>query len=173
MKTFDPARLLQIGLAGVPACLGIFAFINNVTDWSGTVENVLTPLFSMTDNHQPYSSQSWRAIGGQFFPNLAYGIVTALETLMGLIAAYGAVGMIRCYNNPGLEFRKFKHIVCMACMLGAFIYCFVFYTVGGDWFLAWKSSNLGYIQTSSLNYALALTVVFLFLRFCEDEDTRQ
>ncbi|MDE0284524.1 MAG: DUF2165 family protein [Gammaproteobacteria bacterium] len=161
-------RILQISLAFIPACMGILAFINNITDWNGTMDRVVLPLLSMLDN-KAYSTQGWRAVNGQLFPGIIYGFVTTLELLMGLAAAYGAVGMIRYRDGPFTEFRKCRDIVGLACMFGAFIYCFIFFTVGGDWFLAWKNDNLLFLQGDSLNYALVLTIVFLYLHFSVEE----
>ncbi len=88
---------------------------------------------------------------------------------MGLVAAYGAIGMIRYRNGLFIEFRKFRDIVCLACMFGSFIYCFIFFTLGGDWFLAWKNDSLIFLQGDALNYAMVLTIVFLYLHFSVEE----
>ena len=167
-RSFYLGRILQTGLAFIPACMGILAFINNITDWNGTMDRVVLPLLSMVDN-EAYASQGWRAVNGQLFAGIIYGFVTTLELLMGLVAAYGAGGMIRCRNSPFTGFRKFRDIVCLACMLGVFIYCFIFFTVGGDWFLAWKNDSLLFLQGDSLNYAMVLAIVFLCLHFSVEE----
>jgi len=167
-KTTRLSRILQIALAFVPACMGLFAFLNNVTDWNGTMERVTFPLLSMAGNTAS-ETQGWRAVGSPTLAHLTYGFVIALELGMGLIAAYGAVGMIRRRNGPAAEFRRYSHAVCLACLLGAFIYCFIFFTVGGDWFLAWKNADLLFLQGDSLNYAAVLAIVFLYLRFFESD----
>lgn len=163
-RIFYFGRLLQTGIAFVPVCLGVFAFINNITDWTGTIARVVSPLLTMEGN-AAYKTQGWRAIDVQFLTSVIYGFVTLLELFMGLIAAYGAIGMIRYRKSSCSEFRKYSYIVCLACLLGALIYCFIFFTVGGDWFLSWKNENLLFIQGDSLNYALVLMIVFLFLYF--------
>lgn len=167
-RIFYIGRLLQTGIAFVPVCLGIFAFINNITDWNGTMDRVVSPLLTMTGN-AAYETQGWRAIDAPFLTNVIYGLVTTLELLVGLIAAYGIVGMLRRRNSPYSEFRKYSYIVCLACLLGALIYCFIFFTVGGDWFLAWKNENLLFLQGDSLNYATVLAIVFLFLYFSVEQ----
>ncbi len=167
-KTAYFSRILQTALAFVPACMGLFAFLNNVTDWTGTMERVTFPLLSMAGNAAS-EPQGWRAVGSPMLAHLAYGFVVALEWLMGLLAGYGAVGMIRHCNGSLAEFRRHSHWVCLACLLGAFIYCFIFFTIGGDWFLAWKNENLLFLQGDSLNYAAVLAIVFLYLRFSVDE----
>lgn len=160
------SRILQTALAFVPVCLGIFAFLNNVTDWGGTMERFTFPLLSMAGNAAS-GTQGWRAIDSQMFAHAVYGFVIALELGMGLIAAYGAAGMIRHCGGSVAGFRQKRHVVCLACLLGAFIYCFIFFTVGGDWFLAWKNENLLYLQADSLNYAAILAIVVLCLRFVD------
>ena len=159
---------MQTALAFVPACLGLLAFLNNVTDWAGTMERFTLPLLSMAGNTAS-ETQGWRAVGSPMLAHLAYGFVTALELVMGLIAAYGAIGMIRHRNSSLAEFRRYSHFVRLACLLGAFIYCFIFFTIGGDWFLAWKNEDLLFLHGDSLNYATVLVIVFLYLRFSVDE----
>lgn len=167
-KIFYVSRLLQTCLAFVPVCLGIFSFINNITDWHGTTDRVVSPLLTMAGN-AAYEMQGWRAIDVPFLTNMIYGLVTTLELLVGLIAAYGAVGMIRHRKSSYSEFYQYSCFVCLACLLGAWIYCFIFFTVGGDWFLSWKNENLQFLQGDSLNYALVLAVVFLFLYFSVEQ----
>ncbi len=157
-------RIAQASLAFIPACLGLFAFINNITDWNGTLDRVVSPLLSMAGN-AVRDTQGWRALDMPLLPHLAYGFVTALELCMGLLAAYAATGMVRHRNGAFSEFRQYRHIACLACMLGVFIYCFIFFTVGGDWFLSWKNENLVFLQGDSLNYATVLVIVFLCLHF--------
>ena len=161
-------RLLQTGLALIPACLGLFAFINNVSDWHGTVERMVLPLLSMADNVAA-DTQGWRALDIRFLAHLAYGFVTLLELCMGLMAAYAVIGMARHCRSTFAKFRQYSHIACLACMFGAFIYCFIFFTIGGDWFLSWKNENLQFLQGDSLNYATVLVIVFLCLRFSDEE----
>ena len=167
-RIFYLKRILQISLAFIPACMGILAFTNNITDWNGTMDRVVLPLLSMVDN-KAYLTQGWRAVNGQLLPGIIYGFVTALELLMGLVAACGAIGMIWYRNHPFTEFRKFRNIACLACMLGVFIYCFIFFTLGGDWFLSWKNEDLLFLQGDSLNYATVLAIVFLCLHFSAEE----
>ncbi|MCY4341774.1 MAG: DUF2165 family protein [Gammaproteobacteria bacterium] len=167
-KTAYFNRILQTALAFVPVCMGLFAFLNNVTDWNGTMERVTFPLLSMEGNTAS-DTQGWRAAGSPALAHLTYGFVIALELLMGLLAAFGAVGMIRHRKGSLADFRRSGHWVGLACLLGAFIYCFIFFTIGGDWFLAWKNENLLFLQSDSLNYAAVLAIVFLYLRFSLDE----
>ena len=161
-------RLLQTGLALIPACLGLLAFINNVTHWHDTMQRVVWPLLSMTDNASGIT-QGWRALDITFLAHLAYGFVTSLELCMGLIAAYAVTGMARHCRSTFVEFRRYSHIACLACMFGVFIYCFIFFTVGGDWLLSWKNEDLLFFQGDSLNYATVLIIVFLCLRFSDEE----
>ena len=166
-KTAYLSRILQTALAFVPFCLGLFAFLNNVTDWTGTMERFTLPLMSMAGNAAS-ETQGWRSVGSPMLAHLEYGFVTTLELAMGLLATYGAVGMIRHCNGSSAEFRRHSRVVCLACMLGALIYCLIFFTVGGDWFLAWKNEELLFLQGDSLNYATVLAIVFLYLRFVDD-----
>ena len=162
-------RILQTSLALVPACLGLFAFINNITDWEGTVERVVYPLLSMTGNGAE-STHGWRAINNPVMADVFYGVVTSLELVVGLLALYGAIIMGRTCNKDLPTFHKGSRLVRRACQLGIIIYCFIFFTIGGDWFLAWKNENLIFLQGDALNYAMVLTIVFLILHLQSREE---
>ena len=162
-------RILQTGLALVPACLGLFAFLNNVTDWEGTVERVVYPLLSMTGSNTE-AAQGWRAINSPLMADICYGVVTSLELVVGLLALSGVIIMGRACNNNLPAFHKGSRLVRRACQLGIIIYCLIFFTIGGDWFLAWKNENLIFLQGDALNYAMVLTIVFLFLHLQSREE---
>ena len=162
MRDDNIDRLLQTSLAAIPACLGLFAFLNNVTDWNGSVTRVVYPLLSMAENSAA-ATQGWRALESRVSADICYGFVTLLELIMGLLAGYGAFIMVRSRQNM-VAFARGKRLVGRACMLGVFIYCFIFFVIGGDWFLAWKNENLLFLQGDALNYALVLTIVLVLLR---------
>jgi|GEM_PF-4669477 len=161
-------RILVILLALIPAALGVFAFMNNITDWSGSVERVAYPLVSM-QGADVNAAQKWRAIDSPLFANGVYLIIITMELATGLWALRGVIGLVGGVNAPSPHFLKYTIMVKRAAILGAIIYCLLFFTIGGDWFLAWKNDSLDFLQRDSLNYATVFTIVVLLIRNLESD----
>ncbi|MEO0998557.1 MAG: DUF2165 family protein [Pseudomonadota bacterium] len=82
-------RLLLSALALIPACIGLFAFLNNLSGWSETVQRMVYPMLNMQGTFgNPY--QTWRAVDSLAFANAAYVAVFSLEGVFGLLALAGA-----------------------------------------------------------------------------------
>jgi predicted small integral membrane protein len=158
-------RVLAILLAMVPMGMGLLAFLNNLSDWSHSVREVVTPLVTM-EALRDAPQFHWRSIASALAP-VCYGFVTTFELTVGIVAAVGIVGMLRKFSAPLAEFTASSHIAQRACTLGAFTWLIFFFVIGGDWFLAWKNKNLLFMQSDSLMYAAAATVVLFALRATE------
>jgi predicted small integral membrane protein len=158
-------RVLAILLAIIPMGMGFLAFLNNLSDWSHSVHEVVTPLVTM-EALRDAPQFHWRA----FVPALApvcYGFVTTLELTVGIVAAVGVGSMLRKFSAPYADFAASSRIAQQACTLGAFTWLIFFFVIGGDWFLAWKNKSLLFIQSDSLMYAAAATIVLFALRATE------
>jgi predicted small integral membrane protein len=170
MNRFDAAgaldRVLAILLATIPMGMGFLAFLNNLSDWTHSVHEVVTPLVTMEalrDSPQFH----WRAVAPALAP-LCYGFVTTFELTVGIVAALGVGSMLRKFSAPHADFAASSRIAQRACTLGVITWLTFFFVVGGDWFLAWKNKNLLFIQSDSLMYAAAATCVLIVLRATEN-----
>ncbi len=155
-------RLLFCALALIPACIGLFAFLNNLSGWAETVQRMVYPMLTMEGTFgNPY--QTWRAVDSLAFANAAYVAVFSLEGVFGLLALAGAFAMLRSLKAPDEHFQRGMRTVKTACMLGFFVYGFLFFTVGGDWFLAWQNPDLVGLQKDAVNYGLMVVLTYVLL----------
>jgi predicted small integral membrane protein len=159
-------RVLAILLAIIPMGMGFLAFLNNLSDWSHSVHEVVTPLVTM-EALRDAPQFHWRAFAAALAP-VCYGLVTTFELTVGIVAAVGVGSMLRRFSAPYTDFVASSHIAQRACTLGAFTWLIFFFVIGGDWFLAWKNKNLLFMQGDSLMYAAAATVVLFALRATEN-----
>ena len=158
-------RVLAILLAIIPMGMGLLAFLNNLSDWSHSVHEVVTPLVTM-EALRDAPQFRWRAIASALAP-VCYGFVTTFELTVGIVAAVGVGSMLRKFSGPYADFAASSRIAQRACTLGAFTWLIFFFVIGGDWFLAWKNKNLLFVQSDSLMYAAAATIVLFALRATE------
>ena len=155
-------RPLLIAIALIPAFMGVLAFLNNLSGWDETVQRMVHPMLSMQGTFGN-PGQTWRAVDSLGFANVVYVVVFTLEGLFGLLAIGGIVAMIRGYSKPDAGFQLGLRIVKTACMLAVFVYGFVFFTIGGDWFLAWQNPDLDGLQTDAVNYGIVVAIVYVIL----------
>jgi predicted small integral membrane protein len=158
-------RSLAILLACIPMGMGFLAFLNNISDWTHSVHEVITPLVTM-EGLRDSSQFTWRSFQPQLAP-LCYGFVTTIELTVGIVALVGVISMLRKFSASRADFLASSHIAQWACTLGVITWVSFFFVIGGDWFLAWKTKNLLFIQSDSLMYAGASTFVLIALRATE------
>ena len=155
-------RVLLIGLALIPACMGIFAFLNNLSGWEETVLRMVYPMVSMQETFGN-PAQTWRAVDSMLFANIVYVLIFTIEGIFGLMALYGMVSMIRKVSGPDDDCARGIRIVKTACLLAVLVYGLFFFTIGGDWFLAWQSPNLIDLQKDAVNYGVVIILVYIVL----------
>jgi predicted small integral membrane protein len=155
-------RLDQIGVALIPAVIGILALLNDATGFTGTVASMVKPLITMAGNS---SNQEWRALPGSL-ASIAYIFMFLGEFLMGVLATIGIILMSKNINRSPEKFEQSKCWVYIACGWGIIVWGLGFFEIGGDWFLSWMSSNsaLGGFQQGGLNYALMIFICFGYLK---------
>ncbi|MES2204866.1 MAG: DUF2165 family protein [Pseudomonadota bacterium] len=164
------ARLFQIGLALIPAFEGILGLLNDLEGAKSTLASVIVPLLSM-QTVQPEFVHSWRGIHNPALQEMAYYFLASLEGVIGLLAIISIVGMIKNFRQDDVHFLHSQAWARGACMFGILIWGFGFFVIGGDFFLAWQSSSLGYFQGGGLNYALMMFIPYTLLKKYEHSRT--
>ena len=158
-------RLIQLGVAFIPACLGFTSIMNNTSGFNDTLKMVIKPLLTM-DGTYGNPAQIWRALPAGWVETL-YVFAIAGETLVGVLAIIGVLLMLRHIFSID-NFNRSKEWVYLACGLGIIVWGLGFFTIGGEWFLAWQNKNLASFQTSAALYVLIMIAVFIYLRACSD-----
>jgi predicted small integral membrane protein len=83
-----------------------------------------------------------------------------LEFLVGILASIGLIKMLKNLFKSDQLFEDASSLVEYACLLGFFIWGFIFFCIGGDYFLSWKNTKLESLQSGSLMYATLLAIVY-------------
>jgi predicted small integral membrane protein len=158
-------RALTVLLATLPMGMGLLAFLNNISDWNHSIHEVAQPMVTM-EALRDSPQFNWRALPGTFVP-FCYGFVVTIELAVGIVGSIGVGRMLRRFTAPRADFIACSRIAQRACTLGVITWLLFFFVIGGDWFLAWKSKSLLFIQSDSLMYAGASTFTLIALRATE------
>lgn len=158
-------RLLQLGLALIPTAIGILAFLNDIGTFHSGVQNTIIPLISM----QGDTGYTWRALPASWAP-IVYTLMFLCEFLVGILALIGVLSMLRHFFSAADLFERSKQWVYIACLWGSIVWGLGFFEGGGDWFLAWMSTNnnISGLQQGGFMYAALLFIVFVYLKYCRE-----
>lgn len=165
MDEFKVRRLACIVMAMFPALWGLFSFLNNMSDFTGTAENAVRPLLAMTDTYG-IPGQGWRAITAGWAPYAGLAAITATETLAGILAMAGVAKMLLRFRGSYADFARGKAWAMLGALCAVCVWGIGFMVVAGDWFMAWQAKeNPLNTQLGAMLYALpcmmALTVMML------------
>lgn len=156
------ARLLSISLSLIPALNGLLIFFNNVFTWREVTQRITIPLLSMagTDKHPAYF---WRAIETEAIAIACHFFVLALPLMIGLISLLGIGSMVKGFRADRGLFLSGMCWVKWACLLGLFLWGFLFTTIAGSWFLSWQNPDLSFLHLDGLLYSAIVMFVYFSL----------
>ncbi|MEN5276665.1 DUF2165 family protein [Brucella sp. TWI432] len=162
-------RLACIIMALFPALWGLFSFLNNTADFSGTAQNAVAPLLSMADTYGN-PALTWRSITAGWAPYVGLAGITAMETLAGILAT---IGVLKMGTNLGKDYAAFARGKAWA-MLGALcaiaVWGLGFMVVAGDWFMAWQAKeNPLNTQLGALLYCLPCMMAVVVMMLHKEE----
>ncbi len=165
MSEYYVKRLACIIIALFPALWGLFSFLNNTADFSGTAQNAVAPLLAMTDTYGN-PGLTWRAITANWAPYAGMAAITTMETLAGILASIGVIKMLISIGKDYQAFSRGKAWAMLGALCAISVWGIGFMVVAGDWFMAWQAKeNPLNTQLGALLYALPamMTVVILML----------
>lgn len=154
----------QTLIALIPAALGILAFINDITGYSGTIAHVVHPILCMEKTFG-IPAQSWRAMCYLPFTHAASVLVMLLELAMGLLALWGAYLMGRAVPLGRTAMRPGIALVSLACLIGFIIWVGGFYVILGDWFLAWQDETLNDVRLDGAVYGAVVMLCLIAINY--------
>lgn len=166
MNERNVSRIVCLIMALFPALWGCFSFMNNIADFSGTVENAVAPLLSMQDTWN-VPGLMWRAITIPEAPRVGLVLITATETLAGIFACTGLVLMVKNLFSPYQKFAAGKAWAMLGAACAVLVWGIGFMVVAGDWFMAWQAKeNPLATQLGALLYTVPniLTLIFFMVQ---------
>lgn len=146
-----------------PALWGLFSLLNNVADFTGTVNNVVSPLLAMQNTFQT-PGLMWRAITADWAGIVGLSVITAIEAIAGMLATVGAIIMLLRFKSPYAIFSRGKSFAMAGAICAISVWGLGFMVIAGDWFMAWQSEKnpLG-VQLGALIYMVPNALALLFL----------
>jgi predicted small integral membrane protein len=168
MNEITLSRLSCIVLSLFPALWGIFSLLNNTADFAGTARHAVAPLFSMQDTYQ-VPGLMWRAITAPWAGMVGLALITLLESLAGITAAFGMVLMVKHLGHPYAAFAKGKAWAMLGALCAIAVWGLGFMVVAGDWFMAWQArDNPLAVQLGALLYMLPNALALMLLMVQRD-----
>jgi predicted small integral membrane protein len=145
-------RLALIVMALFPALWGLLGFLNDATDFNGTMTNAVRPMIEMVNTYNnPW--QNWRALSAPWAAPLALTLIMTTEGIAGILGAIGLVAMLANLRGSARAFGKGKAFMMLGCMAAVLVWGVGFMVVAGDWFLAWERPKDG-TQLGAMVYFL-------------------
>ena len=133
-------RLALIVMALFPTLWGLLGFLNDATDFTGTVNNAISPVIAMTNTYDnPW--QTWRAITAPWAAPVGLALIMTVEGAAGLLGAIGVIAMLANLRASAAAFASGKAFMILGCLAAVSIWVIGFMVVAGDWFLAWERSK--------------------------------
>ncbi|NBB71472.1 MAG: DUF2165 family protein [Alphaproteobacteria bacterium] len=161
--TFASARRsTQIVLLLFPALWGWLGLLNNVSGFAGTAELAVAPLLAMTDTYGN-PAQTWRAITAPWAAPVALVLITAAETVAGLLATVGIVRLVQRFRAAPAAFDEAKVWGMLGCLAAVLVWGIGFMVIAGDWFLSWQGANGIEGQLGGAIYAVPCLLALLAL----------
>ena len=146
-------RLAIILMALFPTLWGILAFMNNTSGFTGTAQNAVAPMLSMSDTYGN-PAQTWRAITSPMAANIFLAIITVVETLAGLLGLWSIFKLVKAFKGTSKAFDDAKSPLILSCVLAILVWGVGFAVIAGDYFLAWQSKTTLATQIGGLIYAI-------------------
>ncbi|CAI1527726.1 Predicted small integral membrane protein (DUF2165) [Serratia quinivorans] len=168
MNEITMSRLGCIVLSLFPALWGIFSLLNNTADFSGTAQHAVAPLLAMQDTYQ-VPGLMWRAISVEWAGQVGLAIITLLESVAGITAAFGVVLMLKHLGHSYAAFARGKAWAMLGALCAIAVWGLGFMVVAGDWFMAWQAKdNPLAVQLGAMLYMVPNTLALIFLMLQRD-----
>lgn len=144
------ARYSKVALVWAVALFASLVVFNNLTDYDSNYEFVHHVLKMDCIS----SAAGWRAIDSPVLHHALYGLIIVVEAAIAVLCWSGGFRLRRSINDSS-RFNKAKGVAILGLTLGIILWFTGFITLGGEWFLMWKSELWNGQQA-----AFRLTVIF-------------
>jgi predicted small integral membrane protein len=163
-------RLALIVMALFPALWGLLGFLNDATDFTGTVNNAVRPMIEMTNTYNnPW--QMWRALTAPWAAPAALTLIMTTEGIAGILATIGIVAMLANLGSDAAAFARGKAFMMLGCLVAILVWGIGFMVVAGDWFLSWeRSKDPLATQSGAMIYFLPCALALIVAMMHREED---
>jgi predicted small integral membrane protein len=168
MESRTIGRLALIVMALFPALWGLLGFLNDATDFNGTVNNAVKPMIEMTGIYNnPW--QNWRAMTAPWAAPVALTLIMSVELAAGVLGSIGVASMLLRFRAGAADFARAKAFMILGCLAAVLVWGVGFMVIAGDWFLAWERSQGG-TQLGAMVYFLPCALALIVALIHREED---
>jgi predicted small integral membrane protein len=163
--------MLITRLAKIVMCLALALFCllvayDNVADarWNYEfVQHVMSMDTTFPDNKVMYRAvtdpQAWQIV---------FALITATETICGVLFLGGALQMWQARYASAAEFQQAKVLAIAGSTLAFLLWFFVFMVIAGEWFAMWQSKTWN-AQPAAFRIYVTVLAVLIFVNMPDGE----
>lgn len=118
----------------------------------------------MNEGVPAHAGVAWRAVQSPILITLAFWAVILTETVISIVAFWGAVDLLRYHRKSDDEFAHGKIIALLATSIGICLYFFGYLVIGDQWFRAWMSSAGEDVESTAFMFNAFMCFMFIILR---------
>lgn len=161
MKLFpsSASRFLSMKLVFVSALFFSLVAISNMIDF-GTNFEFVQHVLSM-DSLFSGDVLTARAITNPAWHQIFYTVIIIWESIAALSLWYAGFRLFQSRNQNAAVYKKAKNIALYALAIGLLLWFFVFITVGGEYFLMWRSDEWNGVDAAFRMFSIMGIVALL------------
>tara|TARA_B100001179_G_scaffold226523_1_gene207685 strand:- start:371 stop:871 length:501 start_codon:yes stop_codon:yes gene_type:complete len=161
MKLFpsSASRFLSMKLVFVCALYFSLVAISNILDF-GTNFEFVKHVLSM-DTLFSGEVLTSRAITNPLWHQILYIMIIIWESIAALGLWYAGFQLFKSRNQNAAVYKRAKNIALYALSIGLLLWFFVFITVGGEYFLMWRSEDWNGIDAAFRMFSIMGIVALL------------
>jgi len=160
-------RTIKILLVASMALYCLFYALQNLVNMEQGIGAVAYVMGNV--DHQSYPGSFGPSITQSWLISLAFGIIVAFETLAGLLAARGAIDMIRARHGSAQEFMSATRYAALGAGVAMLVWFGLFGVIGGAFFQQWQTQAGALSLEGAFQYGGMAALIILFVRCVSDE----
>ncbi|MEM1438361.1 MAG: DUF2165 family protein [Pseudomonadota bacterium] len=159
-------RLLKAALIAAVAVWAAVSLLNNVLNWSATLDAVRATTSMATFDAGP---GSWQATSNPIVIWLGALFIAGGKLVSAVLCAAGAVGMWRARAAQDARYAASRRTALVGCGVALFMLFLGFIVIAEVWFGLWQSESLREpVLESAMRYAASIALIALFVAVPDD-----
>ena len=120
------------------------------------------------DTTFPGNGLMYRSVTNPEAWQIVYALITATETVCGVLFLGGALRMWQARYASAAEFQRAKVLAIAGSTLAFLLWFFVFMVIAGEWFAMWQSKTWN-AQQAAFRLYMTVLAVLIFVALPEGE----
>ena len=159
-------RLLKAVLVAAVAVWAAVSLLNNLMNWSATLDAVRATTSMATFDAGP---GSWQATSNPIIVWLGALFIAGAKLVSAALCGVGALGMWRARTAQDQGYVASRRTALIGCGVALFMLFMGFIVIAEVWFGLWQSESLREpVLESAMRYAASIALIALFVASPED-----